>query len=322
MNPIPVGLIGVGRHGSRYLHHLLTEETGGTLLAFSRHNQVEGQRLAQQYHLRFYPNWRDLLADSSIQAVIVVTPPALNLPIAQEAIQSGKAILMEKPLALNPVQAQDMIQSAKHAQLPFMTAQTLRYEPAIQTLQELGPSLGNWQYLSLTMRFEIRPEQPDNREGWDHYGVLMEFGIHLLDLVRFLTGDEIVSVSTDMKRPTNQDPECRVWGTLTTSHGLSCFLDISRVSQGRITRAEIIGTQGQACADWTNHEVTLIREGGVVTDYHCPKFPTLLPLLRDFFSALQTDRPPPITGVDGLQAVRIADACYRSAETGSPAKVN
>ena len=113
-----------------------------------------------------------------------------------------------------------------------------------------------------------------------------------------------------------------MWGTLTTSQGLSCFLDISRVSQGRITRAEIIGTKGQACADWTNHEVTLIKEGDVVTDYHCQKFPTLLPLLRDFFSALQTDRPIPITGVDGLQAVKIADACYRSAQTGSPEKVN
>ena len=184
MKPIPVGLIGVGRHGSRYLHHLLTEETGGTLLAFSRNNQAEGQRLAQQHHLRFYPNWRDLLTDPSIQAVIVVTPPALNLPIAQKAIQSGKAILMEKPLALNPLQAQDMVESAKRAKLPLMTAQTLRYEPAIQTLQALGPSLGNWQYLSLTMRFQSRPEQPGNREGWDRYGVMMEFGIHLPHLGR------------------------------------------------------------------------------------------------------------------------------------------
>ena len=316
MNPIPVGLIGVGRHGSRYLHHLLTEKTGGTLLAFSRSNQREGQRLAKNHQLQFYPDWRDLLGDPSIQAVIVATPPALNAPIALEAIQAGKAVLMEKPLALSPTQAEHIVESAKQARVPFMTAQTLRYEPAIQKLQELGPSLGDWQYLSCTMRVERRSEPPANREGWEHYGVLMEVGIHLLDLVRFLTKDEVVSVSTDMKRPSQNDPEYRVWGNLTTSKGMSCSLDISRVSQGRVTRAEIIGAQGQACADWMKNHVTSTHEGNIVTDYPCPKIPTLVPVLRDFFHALQTGAPMPISGDDGLQAVRIAHACYQSAQAG------
>ena len=101
MEPIPIGLIGVGRHGSRYLHHLLTVETGGKLVAFSRRKSEKGLRLAAEYSLHFYPDYHDLIADSAIQAVVVVTPPSLNLPIALEAIQHGKAILLEKPLALN-----------------------------------------------------------------------------------------------------------------------------------------------------------------------------------------------------------------------------
>ena len=318
MSPIPVGLIGVGRHGSRYLHHLLTDDTGGTLLAFSRNNEVEGQRLAHTHHLQFHPDWRDLLGNPSIQAVIVATPPALNLPIALEAIQAGKAVLMEKPLALTPPQAQHIVDSANHAKVPFMTAQTLRYEPAIQTLQALGPSLGDWQYLSCTMRVETRSELSGKREGWGHYGVLMEFGIHLLDLVRFLTRDEVVSISTNLKSLSYEDPECRVWGSLITKRGLSCSIDVSRVSQGRVTRAEIIGAQGQACADWTKHHVTLTQEGNKDTNYPCSKDPTLVPVLRDFFHALQTGTPMPITGEDGLQAVRIADACYQSAKFGHP----
>ena len=91
MKPILLGLIGVGRHGYRYLHHLLSVETGGKLIAFSRRNMEEGIRLATENSLRFYPNYRDLLADSAIQAVLIVTPPSLNLPIALEAIQQGKA---------------------------------------------------------------------------------------------------------------------------------------------------------------------------------------------------------------------------------------
>ena len=315
MNPIPVGLIGVGRHGSRYLHHLLTEKTGGTLVAFSRINQTEGRRLAQTHRLQYYPQWRDLLADPSIRAVIVAAPPTLNVPIALEALHKGKALLIEKPLALTPLQAQHMVETARQTGIPIMTAQTLRYEPVIQKLQELRASLGDWQYLSCTMRAENRPKQPD---GWGAYGVLMEFGIHLLDWIRFLTQDEVESVSAKMERPSPNDPECRVWGSLTTSQGLSCLVDISRVTQGRVTRVEIIGTRGQACADWIQHHVTVTREGNRVTDYPCPSIPTLIPVLQDFFHALDTNAPMSVTGEDGLQAVRIAEACYQSSQSGHP----
>ncbi len=96
MQPIPIGLIGVGRHGSRYLHHLLTMETGGKLVAICRRNMEEGLRLATECSLRFYPDYHDLIADSAIQAVLIVTPPSLNLPIALEAIQHGKAVFSSK----------------------------------------------------------------------------------------------------------------------------------------------------------------------------------------------------------------------------------
>ncbi|MBA3614224.1 MAG: Gfo/Idh/MocA family oxidoreductase [Nitrospirales bacterium] len=138
MQPIPLGLIGVGRHGSRYLQHLLSVETGGELIAISRRNMEEGIRLATEYPLRFYPNYHDLLADSAIQAVLIVTPPSLHLPIALEAIQHGKAVLLEKPLALNQTQGRQIVEAATKAKTPVMTAQTLRYEPAIRQLQDIG----------------------------------------------------------------------------------------------------------------------------------------------------------------------------------------
>lgn len=319
MNSTPVGLIGVGRHGSRYLSHLLTDKTGGSLLAISRRNSVEGQRIAEQHHLRFYQNWKDLITDPLIKAVIVVTPPSLNLPIAMEAIRAGKAVLLEKPMALHALQAEQIVASARQARVRVMTAHTLRYEPAIQKLQELGPSLGEWQRLSCTMKFETHTIQSGNREGWDHYGVLMEIGIHLLDLVRVLTQDEIGEVSIKMEREAMNNPETRVWGSLTTKNGLTCSVDISGVSPGRTTRAEIIGSKGQACADWANHQITCTDQTKRTIHYPCPQTPTLIPLLQDFFHSIQTDTPLAITGEDGLQAVRIAEACYQSAQSGHPA---
>jgi predicted dehydrogenase len=322
MKPIPIGLIGVGRHGSRYLHHLLSIDTGGELVAISRRNTEEGIRLAREHSLRFYPNYHDLLADSGIQAVLIVTPPSLNLPIALEAIQHGKAVLLEKPLALNQTQGRQIVEAATKAKIPFMTAQTLRYEPAIRQLEDIASSLGQWQYLVCTMRFETRPTPPEKNTSWNNYGALLEFGIHLLDLVRVLTQDEVHSVSADIDRASSQDPEHRAYIKLITRRGLPCYLDISRVSQGRVTRAEIIGTEGQALADWTTGIVRKISRGTEISNYLCPPSATLVEVLRDFCQAIRTGSPMPITAEDGLRAVELADACYRSAQTGKPVFLN
>ncbi len=322
MKPIFLGLIGIGRHGSRYLHHLLSVETGGELIAISRRNQEEGIRLASEYTLRFYPNYQDLLADSAIQGVLIVTPPSLNLPIALEAIQHGKAVLLEKPLALNQSQGRQIVEAATKAKISVMTAQTLRYEPTIRQLQAIAPSLGQWQYLVCTMRFESGPALPGKNTSWSNYGSLMEFGIHLLDLVRFLTRDEVHSVSADIGRPTTQNPENQAFIKLVTQMGLPCYLDISRVSQGRVTRAEIMGSKGQASADWTTNIVRKISGRNEILDYPFPPSATLIEVLRDFCQGIRTGGPMPITAEDGLRAVEIADACYRSAQTGKSIFLN
>jgi len=318
MKPIPIGLIGVGRHGTRYLHHLVSVETGGKLVAISQRNRDKGIRLASEYSLRFYPNYCDLLADPAIQAVLIVTPPSLNLPIALEAINRGKAVLLEKPLALNPIEGRQIVEAATRARIPFMTAHTLRYEPAIRQLQNMSSFLGHWEYLSLAMRFELRPVSSERIESWGNYGAIMEFGIHLLDLVSVLTQDVVHSVSADIDRRAPQDPEQRAHIKLITSKELPCYLDISGVSQGRVTRAEIIGAKGQALADWTNGIVYRVSRDNERTEYPCPPSATLVELLRDFCQAIRTGSPVPITAEDGLRAVELADACYQSAQTGKP----
>lgn len=314
--PISLGLIGVGRHGKRYLHHLLSEDTGGTLVAISRKNHAEGLHLAAEHPLRFYPNYRDLLADRTIQAVLIVTPPSLNFSIASEAIKHGKAVLIEKPLALNSTDGHQIIDAANKARIPLMTAHTLRYEPAIRTLQDIGSSLGTWKYLSCTMRFENHPSSSSQEQAWQHHGSLMEFGIHLLDLVHFLTQDTIRTVSAHIPPPFPQKAEEQAFITLTTHGGLPCYLDISRVSQGRVTRAEIIGSNGQALADWTTGLVQKYSQENQKTDILCPPSPTLVALLKDFVLAIRTGGPMPITGEDGLRAVELAEACYQAAKTG------
>jgi predicted dehydrogenase len=314
--PIPVGLIGLGRHGSRYLRHLIEEETGGKLVAISRQQVGKGRQQAVHHGIQFFADYRDLVADPAIQAVLVVTPPALNAPIALEAIKHRKAVLLEKPLALNSTEGRHIVEAANQAGVPLMTGHTLRYEPVIRKLQEVGSTLEHWQSLTGRMHLEERPE-PNRVQGTSH-GVLLEFGIHLLDWVRVMLQDEKLTVSADMTRPSPNAPEQRAEITLTTPSGLSCHLDIARVSQDRITQVEIMGTTERVQADWTNSVVQIFKQETLTSQEFLPVTPTIVTMLRDFFHALRKGKQVPITGEDGLRAVELADACYQAEKSQQP----
>ena len=311
-----MGLIGLGRHGSRYLRHLVEEETGGRLVAISRKQVEKGHQQAVQHEIQFFPDYRDLVAHPAIQAVLVVAPPALNISIALEAIKYGKAILLEKPLALNSREGRHIVEAANQAGVPLMTGHTLRYEPVIRKLQEVGSSLGSWLSLTGTMHLEERSEANTGQDTG--HGVLLEFGIHLLDWVRVMLQDENVSVSAEMTRPSPNAPERRAELTLTTPSGLSCHLDIARVSQSRITHVEIMGTTGRVQADWTNGIVQIFKQETLISQQVLPAVPTIVRMLRDFFQALRKGKPVPITGEDGLRAVELADACYQAEKSQTP----
>ena len=314
-----MGLIGLGRHGMRYAQHLMGQIPNARLIAVCRRNAKEGQEFAQRHNLRFYQDYRVLLADPQVEAVLVVTAPSLTLPIAREAIRNKKPLLIEKPLAIHSADAREIVEGATKNHIPLMTAQTLRYDPTIQKLREIAPRVGKWRYLSLTCRVEHRDHSMKEMLAWENRGVLLEVGIHLLDLTRFLTGEEIQEVYCELDQPGEPDtPENRCWARLTTISGMHCSLDVSRVSSNRVTRAEIVGVEGQACADWNASRVYIATQQNQKEEYSLTPTPTLLCVLRDFFQALENRFPMPITGIDGLRAVEIANACYESAATGRP----
>jgi predicted dehydrogenase len=311
-----VGLIGLGRHGNRYLRHLIEEETGGKLVAISRQQVDKGRQQAAHHGIRFFPDYHDLVADPAIQAVLAVAPPDLNISIALEAIKHGKAILLEKPLALNSREGRHIVEAANQAGVPLMTGHTLRYEPVIRKIHEVGSTIGHWQSLVGTMHLEERP-QVDTVQGTGH-GVLLEFGIHLLDWVRVMLPKEPLTVSVNLTRSSPNAPERRAEITLTTPSGLSCHLNIAQISQGRITHVEIMGTRGRVQADWTNGIVQIFRQKTRTSQEFVPAIPTIVLMLKDFFQALRTGQPVPITGEDGLRAVELADACYQAEKSHQP----
>jgi predicted dehydrogenase len=315
---IGVGLIGVGRHGIRYARHILHDLPGASLSAVCRRHPDRRLELPGAEFVKVYGEASVLIADSSVDVVIIVTPPIFSREICRLAIQARKPVLIEKPLATSAADARAMVAEARHADVPLMTGQTLRFDSTIQELKKRQSLIGRPQQLLLTSHIETKRRGPDHAEGYGKRGALLEFGIHLLDLIRFLTGEEVYEVRCTMNQLPPAAPETAVSARLTTEGGTICTIDVARVSEGRIGRAEWIGSQGTLEADWTQRQ---LRWTGNTSrqEWDLPPSQTILSTVTAFLQALEQGAPMPITGEDGCRAVEIAEACYSSAQAvGAP----
>lgn len=308
-----VGLVGVGRHGSRYLHHLLYDLPGVTLVAICR-RQV--RQPPPRSDVTLYNDYRAMMADPRVQAVVVVTPPTLCRAICMAAAEEKKPILIEKPLATNGADARAMVLAARLAGIPLMTAQTMRFDPVMVRLKEELPSIGPLKSACLLSHIETKANLLPGEGEPVPLGALLELGVHLIDLVRFVTGEEIRTVKAVMDPLPPTAPELRVTAGLLTTGGTYCNLDIARVDSQRIGKAGWIGEKGTLTADWVNRQLVRKFNDGAVREWVVESQPTVLVALQAFVEAIKTGSSPKITGLDGCRAVEAADACYRSAALG------
>ena len=321
MTPLGIGLIGLGRHGMRYVRHLSGASLGARLAAVCRRDAGQGRAVASRHGAMYFQDYADLIACPDVGAIVVVTPPSCYLPICLAAVKAGKPLLIEKPLGCTAADAREIVRAAGAAGVPLMTAHTLRFDRAVLALKSQLESVGSRRYLVLTNRVEPRPEVVRDPVDYGGRGVLLEIGVHQLDLIRFLTGEEVAEVRCEVDRPAPEAGELRALATLRTTGGLPCIVDVSRVTGGRVSRAEWVGADGQLAADWVHHRVRRVSGGNVATEREVEDVPTVEEVLRAFVGALASGAPMPVTGVDGLRAVEIAEACYESARAGRTVRV-
>ncbi len=96
---LPVGLIGLGKHGARYLTHLRGDVPGLRVAALSRRDVVQGAAAAREVGAVFHAEPAALIADAAVAAVIAVVPPIEHRAIVEAAVRAGKPLLIETPFA-------------------------------------------------------------------------------------------------------------------------------------------------------------------------------------------------------------------------------
>lgn len=317
MAQLGIGLIGVGKHGSRYAKHI-TEDLPQLRLVAIACRDAEGRRAAaEQFRCQGYADYRDLLAASDVDVVAIVVPPMLHLEIIEAAAAAGKPVLLEKPAAVNVATGRKMLRAVRQAGIPVMVAQTLRYNGVVRAMRAALPRIGAIHAIRLGQRFE--PSRP----GWIDDpslaggGVTLMTGVHCFDLARLLSGVEA------------DEAMCRVGavGTVATEDNFAAVVSMgggrvlaaiagSRATASRSGGIEVAGEEGQLIGDHLLNQAAFYQ-GSTGTPLPIPApLQTVREILADFSAAVTHGRPMPIPLEEGLRAVAIAEACYRSAKSG------
>jgi predicted dehydrogenase len=322
MAALRIALIGAGKHGSRYAHHLVTDLAGEARLAvLCRRDRDAGAEAAHRYGCRFTPDVDDAATAAEVDAVVVVVPPTLHMAICAKAAAAGKAILLEKPMAPSLADVRRIGDTLERHPVPFMVAHTLRFNAVVGALRDRLADIAPLVSVHLSQRFE------PSRLGWlDNPavaggGIVIHTGVHSFDLLRFLTGSEVEWASCRSWRRHTRATEDNFAAQLALGGGVQATVTGSRSTEGRSGLIELVGEQGQLVGDHTLHFAHLIRGRARTALELGPEVQTVRDALRAFVHAVRTDARPPIGWRDGAAAVAVAEACYRSAAAGTPARV-
>jgi len=320
--PIPVGLIGAGKHGERYLRHIVEDVPDLRVALLCRRDADAGRAQAARAGARYVTDFRDLVASPEIEAVIAVVPPVLNVEICTLAASNGKAILVEKPLAVGVADGLEIRRAVEHAGVPLTVAHTLRFNSVVQTVRAAIDRIAPLHQVCLSQRFEpSRLLWLDDRTK-SGGGNLIHTGVHSFDLLRHLTGQDPQSAFAFTARVTTTRTEDNFASVFSFNDPLVATVAGSRATASRSGAIELAGERGQIHADHVHGFAALVTAAGRSPLNVPPEVPSVRETLRAFARALREGSPMPIPLGDGLWAVAMAAACYRSIETGGAVRVD
>ncbi len=146
---------------------------------------------------RRYQDYKELLAQPDIDAVIIVTPDAEHKDMAVAALEAGKHVLCEKPLALTREDCVDIAKAVEKSDRKFMVGQICRYTPAFKAAKEIidRGEIGELMFVESEYAHNYEEILKPGNWRWDplRNGVVGG-GCHAVDLLRWIVGDDPIEV--------------------------------------------------------------------------------------------------------------------------------
>ncbi len=325
MDSINVGIVGCGFVGLGAHVPAFKAIEGARLVAIADADSGRRDKVVKKYQVpSAYKDYSELIRDSEVQVVVIAAPTPLHAQVAMAAIEAGKHVLCEMPLAANLEEVDQMIEAARRQGVCLMRGLNFHFTPNYVKAKELIDSGAIGQISALMYREwipakDLAKQWPPGAWMWnveESGGPLFTLSMWSIDLLRWLTGSEIVEVHAATKY-TQLDQFGGTLGydafaTIKMDNGMVGSLQYSgSVNDSATTSAlEVVGDSTNVLNASDNDVVTLLAEEPAKTVWNVKQRGAKMwgHQQQDeyFVRCLLDGRQPDITPEDGRKAMEIA----------------
>ena len=285
---------------------------------------------------RTYTDFDEMLRTERPDAVGIFNPNSLHCEYTLKAIAAGAHVIVEKPMAPTVAECRAMVDAAKGARRVLMVAMQSRFGGIPQTIKRaIGEGAIGKPYFIRTRISHGGPEIWAPGQNWFFEaggGAMLDLGVHVADLARWFMG-EVESVSgqiATLEKNIQVDDNAAM--LLKFRSGALGIVEASWTSRPALSATEIYGSEGRIMAGYPRLDIAVLKtDGTAVPGYErddiMKRFDPrdlLAPsreLARTFVAAIEGRAEPTPSGEDGLKAIEMVEACYRSSQTGSTIKL-
>ena len=326
---VRIGIVGCGYWGPNLIRNF-HELKQSQVVAVCDLQKERLKPLAKRYPgVRLTTKFREILRDSSIDAVVVATPISTHYSIASEALKAGKHVLVEKPLAANAREGRALLQLAHRCKKILMVGHTFEYNPAVLKVAELlkRGELGKLRYID-SVRVNLGLYQSDGRN------VIWDLAPHDISIILHWVGEIPKRVSAWGRSFVQEGIEDVAFLRLEFPDNVVAHLHVSWLAPTKIRRITAVGDKKMIVYDdlesvekikiadrsaHSNRANSELRIGYRMGDIVSPRIDVTEPLSQEclhFIECVLRNQTPRSDGEKGVQVVQVLEACDKSIKRG------
>ncbi len=324
MNKLKIGVIGTGHLGKVHVKLLKGIENCELVGVYDKVFK-KSENVAEEYRVKQYLELDDLFKDT--EAVVIVATTSAHYELVKRAFEFNKHVFVEKPITAHIWEAEELVKISNEKDLKLQVGHIERFNPALVALEkyELNPMFIQSDRLS---QFNMR--------GTD-VAVVLDLMIHDIDIILSLVKSEIKDIKASGIAVVSNNIDIAN-ARLEFENYAVANVTASRISQKRMRKMRLFQKDTYFSIDFIEGNTEIIRllpsenlpNGGYLNlgeigigdkkktvIYENPSQININPLqyeLQLFINAVLNNTTPPITGSDGLKALRVADMIIKKIE--------
>ncbi len=318
-----VGVIGVGSMGQ---NHCRVYSEIADLIAVADPDPKTAAPIQNRFNVSYFPSYHTLLREK-LDAVSVCVPTESHVKVALDVIKAGLNVFVEKPLAATAKEAETVVAAADAAGVTLGVGHIERHNPVVSLVKKQLDAGEYGDLIALSARrVSSLPERIRD------VGVMLDLGVHDIDVMRYLVGSPVESVYALSGRHVHDRFEDHANVLLKFANGVHGFLEVNWLTPMKVRTLSLTCLKSFVEADYQEQSLAVSSSTFGPLDpfnlyrtpvehhtqrVHVRKEEPLKLELLDFLEAAGTKRPPLVTGQDAVETLRVAEAAMESHRKGA-----